>query len=135
MPSPALVAFCVFGIISIVAITVQLFMCIFALRAAEAPGGEKPVVTARPATALGPLTAQILDAGDDLEAPPPRTPERHRSSRSPARRGRSGAGRVPGTRRSYRACSTRHPPLSPVSEGGASSAGSSTVICAHPESE
>ena len=132
MPSPALVASCVFGIISIVAITVQLFMCIFAMRAAEAPGGEKPVVTARPATALGPLTAQILDAGADLEAPPPRAPERHRSSRSPARRGRSGAGRVPGTRRSYRACSTRHPPLSPVSEG---SAGSSTVICAHPESE
>ena len=26
MPSPALVAFCVFGVISIVAITVQLFM-------------------------------------------------------------------------------------------------------------
>ena len=131
MPSPALVAFCVFGVISFFAVTAQLFMCIFALRAAEMPGGaEKPTTT--PATALGPLTAQILDAGADLEAPPPRTPERHRSSRSPARRGRSGAGRVPGTRRSYRACSTRHPPLSPVSEG---SAGSSTVICAHPESE
>ena len=131
MPSPALVAFCVFGVISFFAVTAQLFMCIFALRAAEMPGGaEKPTTT--PATALGPLTAQILDAGDDLEAPPPRTPERRRSSRSPARRGRSGAGRVPGTRRSYRACSTRYPPLSPVSEG---SAGSSTVICAHPESE
>ena len=131
MPSPALVAFCVFGVISFFAVTAQLFMCIFALRAAEMPGGaEKPTTT--PATALGPLTAQILDAGADLEAPPPRAPERHRSSRSPARRGRSGAGRVPGTRRSYRACSTRHPPLSPVSEG---SAGSSTVICAHPESE
>ena len=131
MPSPALVAFCVFGVISFFAVTAQLFMCIFALRAAEMPGGaEKPTTT--PATALGPLTAQILDAGADLEAPPPRAPERHRSLRSPARRGRSGDGRVPGTRRSYRACSTRHPPLSPVSEG---SAGSSTVICAHPESE
>ena len=131
MPSPALVAFCVFGVISFFAVTAQLFMCIFALRAAEMPGGaEKPTTT--PATALGPLTAQILDAGDDLEAPPPRTPERHRSSRSPARRG---AGRVPGTRRSYRGCSTRHPPLSPVSEGAASSNGSSTVTCAHPESD
>ena len=82
MPSPALVAFCVFGVISFFAVTAQLFMCIFALRAA----------------------------------------------------GR-GAGRVPGTRRSYRGGSTRHPPLSPVSEGAASSNGSSTVTCAHPESD
>ena len=129
MPSPALVAFCVFGVISFFAVTAQLFMCIFALRAAEMPGGaEKPTTT--PATALGPLTAQISTPAD-LEAPPPRRPS-DAAARSSAR----GAPAACPARAAPTAGAARdNSPLSPVSEGAASSNGSSTVTCAHPESD
>ena len=104
MPSPALIAFCVFAVISFVAITTQLCLCIRALRTASTDGSSKPPLAPSEVPKLNPkLTAAILDAGADLEAPPPRTPDRRRS---PGRRYRTSRSS------SYRNC----PPLSPVRE-------------------